>query len=128
MAVLLSIRQEFSDAIWARTKRFEYRRRVFDTLKHRETFVYTTSPTSSVTGRFYIEDLLVGSPKEIWDATHSYSGIDEERFYAYYSGRSIAFALAIGSPQRFQAPLSLVENFGLTHAPQSYAFVNSPLN
>lgn len=128
MAVLLSIRPEFSKAIWNGSKRFEYRRRVFDIFRYTEIFVYTTAPISRVTGRFFVRDLIIGTPEQVWEATQDHAGIDKDRYSNYYSDRDIAFAIAIGDTEQFDVPLNLAEDFGLTHAPQSYAFVNSPLN
>jgi predicted transcriptional regulator len=123
MPVLLSIRKEFSDAIYAGSKRFEFRRRVFDTLAHTETLIYTTSPVSRVTGRFTVQDLMVGDPQKVWEMTKQYAGIDEVRYMTYFSGVSVAFALLIGGVERFDRPLELEPHFGLTRPPQSYAFV-----
>jgi predicted transcriptional regulator len=123
MQVLLSIRKEFSDRIYEGTKRFEFRRRIFDTMKHSRTLVYTTSPISLVTGEFKISDVVVGTPEQVWAATSEGAGIDEARYFSYFAGTSIAYALAISQPRRFRIPLELTSNFGLSRPPQSYAFV-----
>lgn len=104
MAVLLSIRPEFSDAIWSGSKRFEYRRRVFDIFRYAEIFVYTTAPISRVTGRFFVRDLVVGTPDQVWEATQDYAGIDKGRYSDYYFDRDIAFAIAIGVTEQFETP------------------------
>ena len=125
MAVLLSIRPEFSDAIWAGQKRFEFRRRIFNTIEHAEAYVYTSAPISLVTGRFSIRDLVVGTPTQVWRLTNDVAGIDESRYFSYFDDRNIAFAIAIGEYEKFEVPIDLTSHFGLKRPPQSYAFVDA---
>lgn len=121
MAALLSIKPIYASAIWHRTKRYEYRRRVFDTLAHTDAYVYTTAPISMVTGRFSVEDVIVGSPLDVWEVTSSHAGIDRENYLSYFEGRSVAFAIAIDHPEQFAIPVNLKDVCGLIHPPQSYA-------
>lgn len=98
----------FASMIYDGVKKFEYRKRA-----PRENivnfFIYETSPVSSITGVMAIKSTLIGSPEMIWKKTCNYSGVDEDAFISYYSGKSIAYALEIVTAKSFYSPINLCE-------------------
>ena len=118
---LLSIRPQYAEAIFQGQKRFEFRRtkfkRVVDVV-----VVYTTSPVCMVVGEFDVRDMISDDVSRLWKRTHRTAGIDPERFFAYFSGRSIGHAIAIGDVRRYAEPRDLGESYGV-RAPQSFIYL-----
>lgn len=118
---LLSIKPQYAEAIFQGQKRFEFRRtkfkRVVDVV-----VVYTSSPVRMVVGEFDVRDVISDELWRLWKRTHHTAGIDSERFFAYFRGRSIGHAIAIGDVRRYAEPRALEESYGVK-APQSFTYL-----
>lgn len=118
---MLSIKPEYAEAIFRGEKRFEFRRAIFR--KPVEVVVvYTTSPVSQVVGEFDIEEVITDSVEGLWGRTHRRAGIDRDRFFTYFAGRDVGYAIAIGSVRRYSQPLDLSASFGI-RPPQSFVYI-----
>lgn len=65
MRILLSIKPKYVEQIERRSKRFEFRKQNFKS-KPKEIWVYASSPVKKIVGIIYVEDVLEGSPIELW--------------------------------------------------------------
>lgn len=71
---------------------------------------------------------MEGHPKKIWELCHKYSGLTEEEFFSYFTGREIAFALVIEDVEHFSEPIDPYAKFSDFVPPQSYCYWHKPLN
>jgi predicted transcriptional regulator len=113
MNVLLSIRPEYAERIFAGQKLFEFRRRL---PKHQPVtvVVYVTAPVMRIVGEFTVEHVLHDTPERLWNLTHQHAGISFEFFCSYFVGRAKAYALRIGAVKRYDQPIEpyeALENF-----------------
>ena len=122
-AVLLSIKPEFTFAIFRGDKRYEFRKVVFKNREVNKVYVYASAPVSRVIGVFYIDNILEMEPKELWSLTCCGAGISEEFFYEYFSGKERGYALSVEKTDLFDEPKELKYLFGIHHPPQSFRYV-----
>jgi len=121
MKVLLSIKPEFAQKIFAGTKRYEYRKTIFRQ-KVTTVVVYASSPVRKVIGEFEIDDILHDEIEALWNTTKSYSGITKDFFFAYFRSRDSGYAIKIKSYELYDDPRDLQSVYGST-PPQSFAYV-----
>ena len=122
MRILLSIKPEFAEQIFDGTKRFEFRRSIFARDDVDVVVVYASAPIGKVIGEFKIGRILSDRPTLLWKRTTPYAGISKKRFFEYFSGKSIGYAIEIDNYELYDRPLPLYESFGCT-PPQSFAYV-----
>jgi len=122
MKVLLSIKPEFAQKIFAGTKRYEYRKTIFRQ-KVTTVVVYASSPVRKVIGEFEIDEILHDEIEALWNATKSYSGITKDFFFSYFRSRDSGYAIKIKSYELYDDPRDLQSVYGST-PPQSFAYVD----
>ncbi|MCA1458839.1 hypothetical protein I6F35_37820 [Bradyrhizobium sp. BRP22] len=124
MKVLLSIKPEYADRIFEGSMKYEFRKSVFRKTSIRTVVVYVTSPVGKIVGEFDVDEVVHDEPARLWRRTRKFAGISEEYFSRYFSGRTTAFALAIGAVRKYDTPVvprKVIKNFV---APQSYVYVD----
>lgn len=122
MKIILSIKPQYCDEIFAGEKRFEYRRKIFKRSVE-SVLVYATSPICKIVGEFEIDRVLEDTPESLWMQTSRYGGISHKSYSDYFHDTDTAYALAISNYIRYNKPLdpkSLDRNFV---APQSYRYL-----
>ncbi|WP_140312775.1 ASCH domain-containing protein, partial [Vibrio parahaemolyticus] len=119
MQVLLSIKPEFVERIFAGEKKFEYRKAIFRRSDVEKVIIYSTLPEGKVVGEFSIDKILTDTPQVIWKKTQTKSGINKEFFDEYFSGRSEAHAIKIGNVKKYNNPFKLDDMKEKVSAPQS---------
>jgi len=117
----LSIRPQYSDAIFSGEKRFEFRRTTFKK-KVDVVVVYSTSPIGLVVGEFDVKEIISDDVEGLWRRTKLSAGIDRRLFVDYFAGCSIGFAIAIGNVRRYARPRNLMTELGI-RPPQSFAYL-----
>ena len=65
MKIILSIKPQYCDEIFAGEKRFEYRRKMFKRSVE-SVLVYATSPICKIVGEFEIDQVLEYTPESLW--------------------------------------------------------------
>ena len=119
--ILISINPEHVENILNEVKKYEYRTKVaksdIDSI-----IVYSTYPTKKVVAEVKIDQILKGTPEELWLMTFDKSGITKEFFDKYFKNRKVAYAYKLGEIKVFDQPLEL-SDFGISHAPQSYVYI-----
>jgi predicted transcriptional regulator len=103
--------------------RFEFRRSLFRRKGVERVIIYSSTPEQRVIGEFRIEGVLSLAPDALWSKTHKHAGIDRAHFDSYFFGKCEAHAIKVGSPRRYEQPLDLLRDFGLTRPPQSFCYV-----
>lgn len=119
--VLLSIKPEYASAIFSGKKQYEFRKIRFSKEVH-IVVVYVTAPVSRVVAEFDIEEIISKPPRELWQNTWKYAGIDEEYFFQYFDGKEIGYALKIGNVRRYESPFHPVDQLGI-RPPQSFVYL-----
>lgn len=122
MKIILSIKPQYCEEIFAGEKRFEYRRKIFKQSVE-SVLVYATSPICKIVGEFKIDRVLEDTPDSLWQKTSQYSGISRQLYNEYFHDTDTAYALAISNFRRYHKPLDpkvLDSNFV---APQSYRYL-----
>lgn len=121
--VLLSIKPQFADQIFAGTKRYEFRRVIFRSDSVTTVVVYASSPVQRVIGEFCIAEILASDVKELWNKTKSYAGMEKEHFDDYFDGRATAYAIKICNPLKYKEPAKLEQLFEFNRPPQSFRYL-----
>ncbi|MBU9815478.1 ASCH domain-containing protein [Rahnella sp. C60] len=125
MKVLLSIKPEFAEKILDGSKRFEFRKGIFKNENITTVVIYATMPIGKLVGEFHVESILSGHPDLVWKETKKFAGISKEFFDLYYEGRQKAFAIKIGSVEKFSEPLPITSLGKNVTPPQSYRYLSS---
>lgn len=116
----MSIRPEFAERIFDRSKRFELRRRIFaDTVE--TVVVYVTHPVGRVVGEFSVQTVHTLPILQLWERVKQSAGIERERFFAYFLECSMGHAIEVGEILQYESPLSI--NCFSERAPQSYMYL-----
>ena len=122
MKVVLSIKPEFAYKIFDGTKKYEFRKAIFKNKNVTCVIVYASSPVKQVIGEFKIHKVFNNDLKTLWNLTKKHSGITEDFFYKYFSGREKGFAIQVKNKKKYKEPKCLKTEFNL-HPPQSFAYV-----
>ena len=104
MKILLSIKPKYSEKIFSGEKRYEFRKQT-PKEKIEKVYVYESNPTQHIVGWFTIKQILIGSPKDIWEKCKSYGGIDYGNFFAYCADKTTIHALEIDEYEQFETPI-----------------------
>ena len=123
VSALMSIKPDYAHRIFAKTKRFEFRKKPFKRKVDR-VVVYSSSPEQKVIGEFAVGSVLHGSPKTIWRKCHDFAGIDRKAFFDYFDGHTIAYAISVVKPRRY-AKTRPLSDYAAT-PPQSYCYLGVP--
>ncbi len=123
MRVLLSIKPEYADKIFAGTKKYEFRKALFKRSDIKSVVVYASAPRQEVIGEFAIADVLTDRVEEIWSKTCEFSGISKQFYDAYFANREFANAICVGRIHRYKNPKKL-QDFSVSCPPQSFAYIN----
>ncbi|NJK95928.1 MAG: ASCH domain-containing protein [Bacteroidales bacterium] len=123
MKVLLSIKPEFADKIFAGIKKYEFRRSLFKNPNIKTVVVYSSSPVQKVIGEFDIESILSGEPTDLWNATKEFAGINKKYFFDYFKSKEKGYAIKIKETRVYDEALCIKEHYNAT-PPQSFMYIN----
>ena len=121
-SILLSIKPEYVQRIFAGIKQYEYRKRL-PKKKFERIIVYATYPVMQVIGEVKLVGLTSGNPTTIWEATKEHSGISRAKYREYFKECNVAHALHLGEATKYATPKSL-NDFGISNPPQSFIYIN----
>ena len=122
MQVLLSIKPEFAERIFAGSKKYEFRKVIFRRTGIEKVIVYASSPVQLVIGEFEIDSILEDSPQRIWEIAGKESGVSESFFFEYFSKNKTGFAIKIKQAQRYERPYCLRKVHKMS-PPQSFCYL-----
>ena len=126
-ALLLSLKPIYAELVFKGLKVAELRRRI-PCMENRDVFIYVSSPAKQLRGGFRVGHVWKGSPEEVWKEVSDLAGVDKQDFDAYYTGRSIAYALRIEDVWEHDEPIDLDAlrgRFPRFVVPQSWRYVRS---
>ncbi len=125
--LLLSIRPEFADKVFAGTKTVELRRIRPKVAIQDLVLVYASTPVRAIVGAFRVREVIEKSPAMLWKEVRDHAGITRRQFDDYYSGAPKAFGIFLSSVRRFHQPVELIRLRKLWpgfHPPQSYRYLD----
>ncbi|MGA5265379.1 ASCH domain-containing protein [Streptomyces lydicamycinicus] len=124
-AMLLSVHPRFATAILAGSKTVEVRRQRVAAPPGTLVLLYATAPTMALVGTARIAAVHVASPKEVWSAHRTQTGISRREYDTYMRGATQASGLTLEAPHSFDEPvtLSALRAAGAFHPPQSYRYM-----
>ena len=120
---MLSINPEYVEKILSGKKLYEFRKTRCKQ-KVDKIYIYSTSPIMKIVAEAEVEDVLEGSPQDIWKKTKAYSGIKKSFFDEYYKNKLKAFAYKLHNITEYETPFDLAE-LGIQNAPQSFQYVKN---
>jgi predicted transcriptional regulator len=124
MDVLLSIKPKYAKSIIEGEKRYEFRKAIFKNRDIDRIYIYSSSPVKKIVGTFEIGEILEDHPIDLWDNVKEYAGINDRDFFAYFDGKSRAFAIKIQNLQEFNDPVDPYETMPRFVPPQSYCYMD----
>lgn len=123
MRILLSIKPQYAEQIFAGSKRFEFRKIVHKNPNVNTVVVYATKPVGKVIGEFAVSDIHSDSPERLWRRTKQHSGITKVFFNEYFQGREKGFAIEVGKAKRYRSPIELRDLLPNGFPPQSFVYL-----
>ena len=125
--LLLSLRPEFADKVFAGTKKVELRRIRPSVEIHGLVLVYVSTPVRAIVGAFRVRDVIERSPAALWREVREHAGVTRRQYDDYYLGAPKAYGIFLSSVRRFREPVELTDLRKLWpgfHPPQSYLYLN----
>ncbi len=98
-ALLLAIHERHARRILQGDKRVEFRRSPPRCELPADVLLYTTKPLGAIVGRCRFDDLVSGSPAEVWKAVGALGCVTRDQFDAYFADRDTAHALFVARPE-----------------------------
>jgi len=123
MRVLLSIKPEYADKILCGSKRCEFRKTIFKNKGIREIVIYSSSPMKKIVGTCAIGSIIEDHPLNLWERFRDVSGLCEEEFSSYFSGKERGYAIEIGGINKFDRPVDPREFNEDFIPPQSFQYI-----
>lgn len=123
MKVLLSIKPEFVEKIFAGTKKYEFRKSLFKRDDVKCIVIYASAPIKGVVGEFSIDHVLSDNVEIIWEKTKEQSGITKKFYKSYFKNKKVANAIQIGYIKKYEETRSL-SDYNIQHAPQSFCYID----
>src|SRR5947208_13899049 len=124
--LLLSLRPEFADLVFAGAKKVELRRVRPRVQADEWILVYVSTPVKALVGAIQVESVIEGVPASLWKKVRRDAGITRQRFDEYYEGAPKGFGIVLSAVKKLPEPVTLSRlrqvwpNF---HPPQSYRYL-----
>ena len=105
---IISIHQAYAEAILAKTKAVEFRRKLPEISFGTRLWIYETRPTAAIVGFATVVDIDRASPTAIWRKHRLKAGLDRSAFREYFDGAKEAIAIILSAAHRI-APIDVNE-------------------
>lgn len=120
--MLLSIKPKYAKVILEGKKQYEFRKSKPKEGINRIIF-YASSPQKQVVGEAAIDQILEGTPEEIWEIAKLAAGITKKFYFSYYAGKDKAVAYKLKDVMIYDTPKAL-SDYGISQAPQSFIYLD----
>lgn len=120
--MLLSIKPKYAKVILEGKKQYEFRKSRPKGSVNR-IILYASAPQKQVVGEATIEEILEGTPKEIWEIAKTAAGITKKFYFSYYAGKNRAIAYKLKDIVIYEYPKEL-SDYGVNQAPQSFVYLD----
>jgi predicted transcriptional regulator len=129
--LLLSIKPEYANKIFAGKKKVELRRIRTRLDSGDLVLIYVSSPNKALVASFEVDRVITveNLPRELnnlWKQVKEQAGINRKQFDNYYEGASVGVGIFLKNLQRFPKPLeleSLRKQLPNIRPPQSYRYL-----
>ena len=122
--VLLSIKPKYVKAIMDGSKEYEFRKQIFKNRSATIAYIYASSPMKRIVGCFCPSEIVEGHPDYLWEQFRNVSGVSEQEFFEYFTGKENGFAIRIDNLEQFGTPVDPHEVFDRFVPPQSFCYVD----
>ncbi len=122
--VLMAIKPQYTQRIFAGEKRFEIRRVSGRIGRGDVVVVYASAPVRAIVGAFLVQGVRRGSVEALWEAHEGDFGVSAEEYRGYCAGAREVSAIEVG-PRVTVNSLSLAqlrERYDGFRPPQSYLY------
>ena len=107
--VLLSISNEWAEAILTGRKTYEYRRQPPAIEPPYKVVLYATADMSAIVGQFTTFEVLKGPIDDLVNRTINHTPHSEDDIQSYFEGKKTGSAIRVAGYQRYSSRLSLDE-------------------
>ena len=105
--IVISIKPEFAQKIFDGSKTIELRKSSPKVNSGDLLIVYSTYPEMAILGVCRIKEVIIYSPEQMWELHSQALGIDQRRFFEYYSGARSAVGIVLENTRRFKVKITL---------------------
>jgi predicted transcriptional regulator len=129
--LLLSIKPMFARKIFSGTKTIELRRVRPSVTSGDTVLIYSSSPEMALLGSAQVEEILSGTPSDLWGRVKNQAGVSHKEYDDYFSGAATAIGIRLGAVQPLVQPIPLQElreRWPWLRPPQSYRYVDARLH
>jgi predicted transcriptional regulator len=123
-ALLLSVKPSYAEDIVRNRKTVEVRRKFSEKWIGQKLSVYASEPLAALVGEATVENVVTGTPADIWSRFRWGMQCTKEEFDVYAAGSEKIFAITLGNAVPYASPVPLAQ---VTHIlgsdltpPQSY--------
>jgi len=120
MTKIFSIKPIYSEKIYKKEKRVEFRRQNVKIARNEMCLIYTTAPVKKITGYFVVEKKLRLPLNKLWNITKDIGGIPKKVFMNYFKGLKYGTAIIFKFVKNFIESIDAFKFFPGFVAPQSY--------
>lgn len=124
MTVIIAIKPEFAKLILSGKKLFEYRK-IVPKEPIDKVLIYASTPIRKIVGEFQIQNIISGTPQQVWKKTGSDSGISKEYFFDYFKRKLIAYAICVKNVVAYNKPIEPNKLIPSFKAPQSFMYIRN---
>ena len=125
---VFSIKKKYSDRIFSKDKRFEFRRQNVKVFTGDVCLIYTTSPVKEIGGCFIVKSKIREPIENLWELTKAKRGVSKEEFDEYFEGCEYGTAILLYRVKKFDETFSIHELKQKKFIPpQSYCNLKGPL-
>lgn len=120
-SILLSIKPEYVERIFAGSKKYEFRKRLAN--KPVEKFLYTDGTDNAGRRRGPDHRNNIRFLRPLCGSVPKFAGISRDKYREYFKGCKTAYAYRLGDVTRYEAPKKLSE-FNINLPPQSFIYLS----
>jgi predicted transcriptional regulator len=124
--LLLSLRPEFAELVFAGTKKVELRRVRPRVQADDWILVYVSTPVKALVGYIQVARIIESSPASLWKKVRDHAGITRQQYNEYYLGAPKAYGIVLNAVKRLPEPLELSrlrQVWPDFHPPQCYRYL-----
>ena len=124
--LLLSLRPEFAELVFAGVKKVEFRRVRPRVQANEWVLVYVSTPVQALVGAIQVANVIECSPASLWRKVRNDAGISRRQFDEYYVGVSTAYAIVLNAVKLLPEPVTLSrlrQVWPDFHPPQCYRYL-----
>ena len=100
--VLISIRPNYAEAILSGEKTVELRRRIPAINPGTHLWIYATRPLGAIVGSATVDDIIEGTPAQIWEDYMDRIGVGQCAYKKYFAGTDQALGLLLSDITRLR--------------------------